>query len=208
MVQLRRNEGKFWYKVPCCCFPMDGCCYFRVGAPARACSCAAQKPPPLQPVVHTFWHIASLKLKEIFSTRDGFQMCPHQSPDLKFFLPWYARWTKSPAHQQTLKGDRGCVAERRQTMTGSALLMHRHPLPTTHKEPPPPPPEQGVGWTPPAANGQSSEVSFTSPKYPPATNGKRQALVQQGEIQRHGLSWWLRARRCWRAVEGDGCRRL
>ena len=22
------NEGKFWYKVPCCCFLVDGCCYF------------------------------------------------------------------------------------------------------------------------------------------------------------------------------------
>ena len=25
-----RNEGKFWYKVPCCCFLVDGCCYFLV----------------------------------------------------------------------------------------------------------------------------------------------------------------------------------
>ena len=23
-------KGKFWYKVPCCCFLVDGCCYFLV----------------------------------------------------------------------------------------------------------------------------------------------------------------------------------
>ena len=26
-----RNEGKFWYKVPCCCFLVDGC-YFLVAS--------------------------------------------------------------------------------------------------------------------------------------------------------------------------------
>ena len=26
-----RNEGKFWYRVPCCCFLVDGC-YFHVAS--------------------------------------------------------------------------------------------------------------------------------------------------------------------------------
>ena len=27
-----RNEGKIWYKVPCCCFIVDGCCYFLIAS--------------------------------------------------------------------------------------------------------------------------------------------------------------------------------
>ena len=30
--QVLRKEGKFWYKVPCCCFLVDGYCYFLVAS--------------------------------------------------------------------------------------------------------------------------------------------------------------------------------
>ena len=32
LVVLLRNEAKFWYKAPCCCFLVDGCCYFLVSS--------------------------------------------------------------------------------------------------------------------------------------------------------------------------------
>ena len=30
--RVLRNEGNFWYKVPCCCFLVDGYCYFLVAS--------------------------------------------------------------------------------------------------------------------------------------------------------------------------------
>ena len=42
----------------------------------------AEKPPRSPCPVHTFWHIASSKLKGIFGWRKGFQICPHQFPHL------------------------------------------------------------------------------------------------------------------------------
>ena len=45
---------------------------------------AASSPCSPRPV-HTFWHMASSKFKEIFGKREGFQICPHQfCPHLKF----------------------------------------------------------------------------------------------------------------------------
>ena len=138
MVLHLRNEGKTWYKVPCCCFLVDGCCCFLMGSGwsllfpnglgmvaviswwvlhdhcycRMDCTCLLLFPDGLTPrlismvrihtarsrrkvhytgspcLVHTFWHMASLKLKEIFGTREGFQICPHQlSPLLNNSTP-------------------------------------------------------------------------------------------------------------------------
>ena len=32
LVLVLRNEGKFWYEAPCCCFLVDVHCGFRVGS--------------------------------------------------------------------------------------------------------------------------------------------------------------------------------
>ena len=69
------TKEKFWKKVL-----VDGCSYFLMGS-----GWSGWAP------VHRFWHIASLKLKKMFGTREGFEICPHQfRPHLKIFLPWYS----------------------------------------------------------------------------------------------------------------------
>ena len=72
---LLRNEGKVWYKAPCL-LPGGWLLLFPGGSWTVTCS-----PCP----VHTFWDIASVKLKEIFGTREGCQVFPHPfGPQTKF----------------------------------------------------------------------------------------------------------------------------
>ena len=60
-----------WWMAAISLWPLDGCCYFLMGSgwlllfPGGLWMVASCSPC----LVHTFWHIASLKLKEIFGTR-------------------------------------------------------------------------------------------------------------------------------------------
>ena len=92
---------------------------------------ACRNPPPCSPCpVHTFWHIASLNLKELFGTRWGFPICPHK------FCPFQNSPFLAPAPSRLILGHVRTAFSCHSTASGqpfscqstaSALPVHRQP---------------------------------------------------------------------------------